>query len=451
MDENEIKSIVIEGYRNILKRDPDPSGLANYVQEIKNGLSIERFYEVLITSDEFRQKFGIENFNRLVHNNKASGRPWYHGLEGTWWWGKTEEYIREIYKGMTDMTYSHPNAAFAVPHIQPKMISQQNIVAQSSQQDDEIQEQTDKIVLISTWGIKCGIATYTGYLLDEFNKIVPDSFIVNPINEKVLKHDIIGKLAHLQHEFGIMPKPPKTDNKVIVTWHSVLKNINDVIKQYESDLDIVAHIVHSEDASDYINSSKDVHVVGHGSMLIPEIKKDDVRKILNIDIDIPIGFVFGFQSGDKNYVRLLDAAKNTNMHLIISGAVHEKGCMSNIPDYRNVTFLNRYLTETEVSLYALASDILLFDYVGQDHCSVSGAMHRVVGAGRPVICSNIRHFSDIDIAKKFKDQKELEEAIKDVLEDQESLGKLSLKYAKDTSWENIAKKHIEIYREYVDI
>ena len=36
----------------------------------------------------------INEFNVLVQDNKSSGRSWYHGLEGNWWWGMTEEGVR---------------------------------------------------------------------------------------------------------------------------------------------------------------------------------------------------------------------------------------------------------------------------------------------------------------------------------------------------------------------
>lgn len=58
MDDNEIKNIVIQGYKNILKRDPDPGGLANYINEIKKGLTTERFYHILRNSEEYRKRFG---------------------------------------------------------------------------------------------------------------------------------------------------------------------------------------------------------------------------------------------------------------------------------------------------------------------------------------------------------------------------------------------------------
>lgn len=61
MLEDKIKDIIIEGYRKILKREPDPDGLRNYIQEFKNGLSSERFYETLKSSDEYRERFNPQN------------------------------------------------------------------------------------------------------------------------------------------------------------------------------------------------------------------------------------------------------------------------------------------------------------------------------------------------------------------------------------------------------
>lgn len=37
----------------------------------------------------------INHFDKLVKDNKVSGRPWYFGLEGNWWWGMTEDDVRK--------------------------------------------------------------------------------------------------------------------------------------------------------------------------------------------------------------------------------------------------------------------------------------------------------------------------------------------------------------------
>lgn len=362
-------------------------------------------------------------------------------------------------------------ASVAIPNIQPKISQQvqspmitydivhreppsppQTILTRTAPPEIVIERQKiDKIVIASTWNIKCGIALYTDDLLNALNKICPNSFMVNPMNNGSFEKDIDGKLTHIQHEFSIVPNIPDTKGKVIITWHTVPDNISRTIRAFESKLDIAAHIVPCEGASKYILTKKDVFIVSLGSTLMPHIKKEDARVLLNINTDKPIGFVFGFQSPAKNYLRLMRAAKNAGIHLIISGSMHNSGYESGVKDTDHTTILNRYLTDTEINLYSLASDILLFDYAEQAHYSSSSALHRTIGAGRPVVCGNIRHFSDIDGVPKFSDQKELEQCIKYALDNQESLGKLSLRYAEVTSWENVAKKHIEIYNKYVEI
>ena len=359
-------------------------------------------------------------FDQLANNNKASGKHWYHGLKD---------------KQLRRMSESDARRYFV-------------------KLEEEEKGLVDKIVLASTWNINCGIATYTRYLFDSLDRIIPNSFTVNPLNEGILKYKSMGRLIHLQHEFGIVPEPPKIKSKLIITWHTVSKRTEAAIKEYESNYDVVAHIIHPEHVRHSINSSKDVWAVPHGSMSIPEMKKEDARRLLGINIDMPIGFVFGFQSGDKNYQRLIDAARNTDIHIIISGAPHNVASFVHIENNKNVTFINRFLVENEVNLYALASDILLFDYAAKDHFSVSGAMHRILGAGRPVICSDVNHFSDIENGNnclKFKDQEGLEKCIRDALKNRQQLGLAAKNYAERTSWENMARRHIQIYRKYVNI
>lgn len=61
-ENQDIKDFVRKGYREILKRCPDPEGFNHYVKIISNGtLSKDRFLEILITSDEYKNKFANIN------------------------------------------------------------------------------------------------------------------------------------------------------------------------------------------------------------------------------------------------------------------------------------------------------------------------------------------------------------------------------------------------------
>lgn len=324
------------------------------------------------------------------------------------------------------------------------------------------------IIIISTWQTMCGIAIYTEDLLRELEKLdngkYKGRFTIKSVGS--LEHKIKNKdgITHLQHEFGIMPKPPKVRGKVIMTFHTIPHDIGSTLKDFESALDIVGYIVPCSGALEYMvgKTKKSLNVVSLGSRLICDynvgITKEDARKKLEIPengIDgMPIGFVFGFQSKNKNYERLVQVARNTGIHLLISGSVHSCGYKSDIVNGEHVTILGKHLNDEEIDLYALASDLLLFDYAEQEHYSSSASLHRTVGSGRPVICCDTKHFSHIQErfdCLKFSTQRELEMCIWHALANKESLGRSALEFAKRTSWENVARQHIEIYGKYTNL
>lgn len=331
-----------------------------------------------------------------------------------------------------------------------------------------------QVMLVSTWGIKCGIATYTEHLLNSINKVQEIAGIFS-INNRELPYTVNAAgagIVHLQHEFGIMPPKFNSNSKVIVTFHTISKNMTGTLQHLESKLNIAGYVAHFEIGRSILANStqKEVWMIPHGSKIIPcantnadtDNMKQCARDWLNFDKLFGIkeeeecAFVFGFQSGNKNYGKMAQACKNAGIKLIISGAIHQcgVGAKNIISSNDNVILLGRYLNDMEVDLYALASDILLFDTIPLNHHSCSGAMHRIVGAGRPVICSRTNHFTDIienQDCLKFGDQLELELKIKEALEKSEEFGNKAIQYAAKTSWENVAKQHLEVYKKYADL
>ncbi len=349
-------------------------------------------------------------------------------------------------------------------------------------------DDSNSIVHVSTFGLRCGIGTYAEYLVsalendknsenendkNEKNRYKHIKKSIDCLNSKKNLGYIDARLWHLQHEFGILPKVPNIRGNTIITLHTVGSTIGNTLRFWEGagGPNIVAYIIHNHEALDYIRgrTNKDVHVIPHGSRLWNDIGVSNARQILNelgfglVSVfDRPVGFVFGFQSDNKKYNEMIEAAKNTGVRLIISGSTHHSGANPYIGNmiYSGVekgavVFLNRWLSDIEIGLFAMASDFLLFDYTEGDY-SVSGALHTTVGVGRPVICSNVRHFMDINHNNqeclKFNGQWELENCIKRVVDDSKLYKKLSngaVEFAKRTSWENVAKKHLEIYQKYL--
>lgn len=318
------------------------------------------------------------------------------------------------------------------------------------------------VMLVSTWSIRCGIATYTSYLLNAINK-VQDIAGIYPINNRESSYLMDAGIVHIQHEFGIMPAMFNTSSKVVVTFHTIPKNINKTLNQFESKYNIAGYITHFERGREVISSGtqKDVWMIPHGSKIISCAANAKMKECAREWLDFgklgikdgeSCSFMFGFQSGNKNFSQVIDACKSVGIKLIISGGTHQSGFTNkNIHQHDMVIFLNKYLNDMEIDLFALSSDILLFDYVPQDHYSCSGAMHRVIGAGRPVICSRTNHFTDVienEHCLKFKDQAELESKIKEGLGRRDELGKNALQYAISTSWANAARQHLEIYKKH---
>lgn len=362
----------------------------------------------------------------------------------------------------------------------------------------------NKIIFLTTWGVRCGIAQYSKYLFDELNKIngVSGKVHIHEMNNRERKYKLDKKhgvdsndLVHIQHEFGIWPEhTPEIDGKLLITFHTIsdFEKMRYTTRKFEKNYNVVGYIVHNEDSRANLDTKKDIWTISHGSTIIPRIydgidnnidnninnidkEKIETRRRLGLDWigedRKKVGFVFGYQSGDKNYERLVNVARRVGVRLIISGAPRkevkiDKSIFDNKKgkgkkhDKRkdDIIFVNRFLNEDEVNLYALASDFLLFDYAGKRHYSVSGAMHRVIGSGRPVICSDILHFGDIRNnaeCLKFKDSSGLERKIRLLLENKDGsydrLGVAAREYAEKTSWENVAERHLEIYRKYVNI
>ncbi len=70
----EIKNFVIEGYRNILNRDPAPDSLSYHTQLINIGrISRDMFLNVLIESNEYADRFGQKRINFFQNFPKGSG------------------------------------------------------------------------------------------------------------------------------------------------------------------------------------------------------------------------------------------------------------------------------------------------------------------------------------------------------------------------------------------
>jgi SAM-dependent methyltransferase len=193
--------------------------------------------------------------------------------------------------------------------------------------------------------------------------------------------------------------------------------------------------------------------------------KDVARKALNLPLDRKIVFLFGFAAETKGFEEVVrTASKLEDTLFIISGAIHDllkEHGMKVVLGLKsvgagNVLVLEKYLSEGEINLYASAADALLFNYKTPSFVSsASGALHRVLAAGKPIVCTVDNRLIELEDgvhALKYRqgDTEAMIHNLNLIFEDRdlaETLGRNARKLAEKTSWRNVAEMHIKVYNQ----
>lgn len=311
-----------------------------------------------------------------------------------------------------------------------------------------------EVVIVSTYGIQCGIATYTSYLLESLKKIC--TVDVLPVNDGVSGRIDFDGVLNYQHEYGIFGDRIPVSKHSVVTWHTVLRD-------HPVQVNVDTHIVHSEETVNEFPGGN-VHVIPHGSMVFPEgINKMSSRSKLNLPQGIPIILIFGFRTPNKMYDELLqilaEVRKKEKILAIFTASPHgaeDARWREHFERYENseyVLVLNRWISEDEVNLYALASDIFLFNYMPEEHYSASGALHRIIGAGKPVVCNrDAIQFNELEedkVALKYNTKEAAAEKILELIRNTALARELqqgAKSFAERTSWDKVAKMYLDVCR-----
>lgn len=319
------------------------------------------------------------------------------------------------------------------------------------------------ILMVTTWDVNCGIATYSKHLIDSIKQQHSDENIKIVSVNSGLPINIEGEIVHYQHEFGIIPRVPRTKGNIVITWHTVPTKSHDEVHRI-GNMHNIHHIVHTEHAKQALMRSgiEDIQitVIPHGSLTFPEpvIHKKAARELLGLPHNKFIVFMFGFRSLNKGYGDILDIDID-NVLLLVTGAQNhsenETVMSTHVNKWTNtehVQFLYKFLTEMEVTLYALASDAFIFNYASDKvYVSSSGAMHRILDAGRPIICTDVPQFDELEhnvSALKVSHSEDIETSIRLLMNKPdlvEKIGDNVRLVAKQTSWESVAHQHMDLY------
>jgi len=362
-----------------------------------------------------------------------------------------------------------------------------------------------KIGLVSTFNVECGISTYSEHLTTFYpigntiifaNKLLMLSDtqinLLHPIfrcwnrlgdykelTQKVLDSQI--DIVHFQHEFGLfqnfeafeaMIQELKNKGiKIVITFHTVFSDghhiLNYRIIKLLNYVDLV--IVHHQKIKEILDF-KNCVVIPHGSVKVKPKQKSEARKYLNIPDDKFVCMFLGFISPNKGQIEASIAISNlkkefSNIYLLIAGLPVINGsnfenleyCLNLFRGVRRmnsfdvIRIIPRFITEQDFDYYAGAADIFIENH-GYTQYSTSGISHLIMSYGKPSVSSRSFILNDLNEERSVKfnigDINGMEESIKKLILDnslREELGKNALEFAKETYWDRIAKKHLELY------
>jgi len=305
-------------------------------------------------------------------------------------------------------------------------------------------------------------------------------------------------LIHIQHEFGIFPaeenflsllKTVKSDGyPLIITLHTIytrdttdMAGIDLDIEEYNCKMGnlVDCEIVHLDKPLRRVLlrmgvAKEKIETIPHGTELLEQLEGSQAKKRLGL----PQGRLilsFGFIMRGKNQLSLIEAlpliVKDVpDAYLFIAG--YPRAMNSDNLSYMElckersrelgvedrVIFSNSFIATEDVHVVFSAADCCCYLYY-EENRSGSGTLHLALGSGKPIIASRIPKFEEeimenvsdeilclpnniegiaMIIVRIFKDERFTNQIVKSIRE-----------YALDTSWKEIAKRHLTLYKRFL--
>lgn len=210
--------------------------------------------------------------------------------------------------------------------------------------------------------------------------------------------------------------------------------------------------------------------IPHGTFKGTSISRAVAKKYLGYAAHGSLLVAFGYFEPSKNHQRLLEAFsllchRKPNTNLWIGGHVRwpsppaqeYKARIVNLIDQmglqEHVTLWEKFLSETDVRALLSAADVGCFVY-HEDTYSSSGALHRMLANGKPIVASHIPKFHELlrvapEILVDPNRPEEIARVLIRVLEDRSFrtlVASKTLRFAEETSWPLVADAHLDVYR-----
>lgn len=362
-----------------------------------------------------------------------------------------------------------------------------------------------RVAVICNWDDKCGISTYSNYLV---NAILPKVAAVKVFSEnktdrspdvetKVEVEDCwergesLLELADrvldwspdfiiVQHEFGIFPNAFRFMQFIqavkkiptVTCLHSVYRHLDKLVYT-ESIPNIVVHTSEAKTALEEMGNSSRIFVIHHGC--VQPTNNEELWNIMHNPYTI-MQFGFGFRY--KGVDRALQAIsrlvhgdpkfKNLYYFYLCSSNTHNQISNQEYCDYLmklaeelnirdNVVIVTKYQSDKMLNLYLRLAKLVVFPYLINDDNMVygsSGAVRLAMAAKRPVIASESHLFDDLEgVLPRPKNDEELAQVIDDVFSNSKHRQQIidrAQQYISNNTWDIAADRYLALYNNLVD-
>ena len=328
-----------------------------------------------------------------------------------------------------------------------------------------------RIAMVTSYGVRCGIASYSENLANALAKQDVDVYIsrlprfgpktkeiVLDVADRIPKDKV--NLIHVQHEYGIWQGFEPDFYGYLQTLGLPIITTLHAVGNWQIDGGICSIskkvIVHNDFCSRKLEFPS--VIIHHGCSPTKCPPMDECKKSYGIDPRVKVVGYLGFISSYKGLETMIAAmAKIQNVGVLIAGGWHTTGpetqYIVQLKQHSMQVLGNRcqwigYVPDEQLSRVYGTMDIVIYP---SKYSTESGALLTAISHGKAVIASNVSPFREKEkqgALMTFKDVNDLTRKMKKLLKDDELRHRLeegAIKYAKANSWDNIAKKHIELY------
>ncbi|WP_160113437.1 glycosyltransferase [Paraburkholderia dokdonensis] len=315
-----------------------------------------------------------------------------------------------------------------------------------------------RLAWISSWNTKCGIATYSSFLINSLDRAQfdvrifasRDPAIVTEDGPEVVRcwtdprgrvDDLIAALDRcqpdsivLQHNFGFFSMPSTArlveyanarNIAIVITFHST-KDVDTA--DYRASLGEIADALHGADrllvhGVDDLNRLRTLGLVNnatlfpHGVHARVSSDRHERRTELGIPADAPVIATYGFLLPHKGLEEVIEAFATLSQQmpqarLVMVNALYPApesevtadSCRKLIDKHGladRVQMITDFLPDRESYAWLDAADLVVFAYQNTAE-SASGAVRYGVAANRPVACTPIPIFDDLgEVVHRF--------------------------------------------------